>query len=100
MQATAPAPPGRRRGDVVGVGVAGRAEDLGRGSWRPAPRRASHSSSTRTAAPSAMTKPSRSASNGRETPDARQRGHVGEAGDAGGVMAASVPPVTMASHRP
>ena len=58
----------RRCGDVVRVGVGCRRRGSRRGSWRRARRRASHSSSTSTAAPSLMTKPSRSASNGRDVP--------------------------------
>ena len=84
MHAAAPAPPGDGRGDVVGVGVAAVAEHLAVDAWRREPSACSNVSSTMNAAPSAITKPSRAASKGR---DARvgivvagaQRAHAGEA---------------------
>ena len=69
---------GRGGGDVVGVGGAGRPGQLGvdRGATRATAR--SQSSSTRAAAPSVITKPSRRASKGREMARGGERRHVGE----------------------
>ena len=68
MQASAPAPPGRRRGDVVGVGGRGAPEHLAVDAGARAGARSS-SSSTSAAPPSAITKPSRRRSKGRDIPE-------------------------------
>ena len=105
MHAAAPAPPGQRRGDVVRVGVAAVAEHLavdGRAACRA---RARASRGRRTPAPSAITKPSRSASNGR---DARSGSSLrvlsapmrANAETVSGVTGASVPPATTTSALP
>ena len=61
----------------------------------------SHSSRMRTAAPSAITKPSRSPAKGRETPRGDMAVMLVKPGHADGtVMAASVPPATTTSQRP
>ncbi len=60
----------------------------------------SASSSTRIAAPSPITKPSRRASNGREMPLSDSASSAAKAAFESGVSAASEPPVTTASARP
>src|SRR4051812_18306577 len=60
----------------------------------------SHSSSTRTAAPSLMMKPSRSASNGRETPTLDSAVMLANPATEVVVIDTSLPPVSIASHRP
>ncbi len=66
----------------------------------PRARACSSSSSTRTPAPSAMTKPSRSLSKGRDTPVVDSAVMFSKPATPVGVMALSVPPVTTASQRP
>ena len=77
---------GRRRGDVVRVGVAAVAGDLAVDRRAARARARSSGSSTSAAAPSPMTKPSRSASNGRDACSGSslrvaERGHARERGD-------------------
>ena len=60
----------------------------------------SASSSTSTAAPSPITKPSRRASNGREMPLSDSASSAANAALDSGVSAASEPPVTTASAMP
>ena len=100
MHAAAPVPPGRRRGDVVGVGVAAGAEHLAEDACAPRPRACSHSSRISTAAPSPMTKPSRSTSNGRDMPLVDSAVMLANPAIDVTVAGASLPPVTTASHRP
>ena len=100
MHATAPVPPGDGRGDVVGVGGAGRAEDLAEDAGAAGPGRLRSSSRTSTAAASDMTKPSRLASNGIETPDVDRAVMLRNPAMAVGVSVDSVPPASMASQRP
>jgi hypothetical protein len=90
----------RRRGDVVGVGVARAAEDLADDRRAARHWAASHSSSTNAAAPSPMTKPSRSASNGRLVPVLDSAVMLPKPASEVGVPACSVPPVTTASASP
>ena len=59
-----------------------------------------HSSRTSTAAPSLITKPSRSASNGRDTPEFDSAVMLRKPAIPVMVIAASLPPVSAASHRP
>ena len=66
----------------------------------PRLRARSPSSSTSTAAPSPITKPSRRASNGREMPVSDTASSAAKAAFESGVSAASEPPVTTASASP
>src|SRR3954462_4738372 len=66
----------------------------------PRARAFSPSSSTRTPAPSPMMKPSRRASNGRQTPLVDVASRAANAARASGVSAASEPPATTASASP
>jgi hypothetical protein len=66
----------------------------------PRARAFSASSSTSTAAPSPITKPSRRASKGREMPVSESASRAAKAALASGVSAASEPPVTTASASP
>ena len=100
MHAAAPDAAGRRRGDVVGVGVARRAEDLAEDRRARGPTACSHSSRISTAAPSPMTKPSRSTSNGRLTPVVESAVMLAKPASAVIVAADSAPPVATASQRP
>ena len=64
------------------------------------PTACSHSSSTKTAAPSPITKPSRATSKGREMPAVVNAVMLPKPASDVVVAAASVPPVTTASQRP
>ncbi len=90
----------RRRGDVVGVGVARRAQHLADDRWRHGARPPTTPRASNTAAPSPSTKPSRSTSNGRLEPDVDSAVMLPKLTTPTGHPADSVPPVTTASHMP
>ena len=99
MQWTAPLPPGA--GAVMWWASAVEAEPrISPRTAAPRARAISHSSSTSTAAPSVMTKPSRSMSKGRLTPLADRAVMLVNPAVAVGVNGASEPPAATMSQRP
>ena len=91
---------GGGRGDVVGVGGGGAAEELGRGSWRPALTARSHSSSSRIAAALGDHEAVAVRGEGRDTPSFDSAVMLVKPARPVGVSDDSVPPATMASQRP
>ena len=99
MQRTAPAPPGE--GAVMWWASA--VEAPPRNSPRmvaPRATAASHSSSSSRPQPSEITKPSRSAANGRDVPELDRAVMFWKPANPVGVSVDSAPPATTRSHRP